>query len=96
MSGGDAPLTATVVPDVTGLDKSFDYLVPTQLRSTVRVGTSVRVPLHGRRVGGWVVRVGPPTGDVAVEHEDNAYMGDKWNEGLTIAYNTLRPLVAAY
>lgn len=35
-------------------------------------------------------------GDVAVEHEDNAYMGDKWNEGLTIAYNTLRPLVAAY
>lgn len=67
MSGGDAPLTATVVPDVTGLDKSFDYLVPTQLRSTVRVGTSVRVPLHGRRVGGWVVRVGPPTGDVAVE-----------------------------
>jgi primosomal protein N' (replication factor Y) len=64
---GDAPLTATVVPDVTGLDKSFDYLVPAHLQPMVRVGTSVRVPLHGRRVGGWVVRVGPPTGDVPVE-----------------------------
>jgi primosomal protein N' (replication factor Y) len=67
VSGGAAPLTVTVVPDVTGLDKTFDYLVPTELHHVVRVGTMVRVPLHGRRVGGWVVRVGPPTGDVAVD-----------------------------
>jgi primosomal protein N' (replication factor Y) len=44
---------ARVVPDVTGLDKEFDYLVPDGLE--VVVGSRVRVPLHGRRIGGWVV-----------------------------------------
>jgi len=57
---------ARVVPDVTGLDKQFDYLVPTELVDVVRPGSLVRVPLHGRRVGGWVVSVGPPT-DVPVD-----------------------------
>ncbi|MEI8239267.1 MAG: hypothetical protein WCI22_07570 [Actinomycetota bacterium] len=54
---GDTPpaLVARVVPDVTGLDKQFDYLVPDALRPTIAVGSRVRVPLHGRRVGGWVV-----------------------------------------
>ena len=46
---------ARVVPDVTGLDKAFDYLVPEHLAAEVRVGTIVRIELHGRRVGGWVV-----------------------------------------
>ncbi|MFK8026077.1 MAG: hypothetical protein AB8G26_19140 [Ilumatobacter sp.] len=46
-----------VLPDVTGLDKSFDYRVPDDLVDRVQVGTIVRVELHGRRVGGWVVRV---------------------------------------
>lgn len=54
-----APLTATVLPDLTGLDKTFDYLVPDDLGAMVRVGSRVRVPLAGRRVGGWVLRVGP-------------------------------------
>jgi len=45
---------ARVVPDVTGLDKEFDYLIPAYLDSTVEVGTTVRVELHGRRIGGWV------------------------------------------
>lgn len=40
-----------------GLDKVFDYVVPESLRGHVRLGTLVRVPLHGRRVGGWVVAV---------------------------------------
>ncbi len=63
-----APLvTATVVPDVTGLDKSFDYLVPDALRDLVQVGSRVRAPLAGRRIGGWVVRLGPPGDDVAVD-----------------------------
>ncbi len=53
-------LTATVVPDVTGLDKRFDYLVPDHLRQRIAVGSMVRVPLHGRRVAGWVVRLGEP------------------------------------
>jgi primosomal protein N' (replication factor Y) (superfamily II helicase) len=44
--------------------KTFDYLVPERFRDQVRVGTLVRVPLHGRRVAGWVVAVGaePPAG----------------------------------
>ena len=48
-------LVARVVPNVTGLDKQFDYLVPEALRAQVAIGSMVRVPLHGRRVGGWVV-----------------------------------------
>lgn len=43
-----------VVPDVTGLDKTFDYIVPEEFADVV-VGSRVRVPLHGRRVGAWVV-----------------------------------------
>ena len=55
---------ARVVPDVTGLDKQFDYVVPDAWRGDVRAGTVVRVGLAGRRVGGWVVAVGPPDPDV--------------------------------
>ena len=62
-----APLVARVVPDVTGLDKQFDYLVPEPLRSSVSVGSLVRVPLHGRRVGGWVVSLGAPDPERPVE-----------------------------
>lgn len=51
---------ARVVPDVTGLDKQFDYIVPAALVSRVQVGSLVRVPLHGRRVGGFVVALGAP------------------------------------
>ncbi|MFN8036034.1 MAG: hypothetical protein U0V73_08875 [Acidimicrobiia bacterium] len=42
-----------VRPDLPAVDKTFDYLVPDGL--DVTVGTIVRVPLHGRRVRGWVV-----------------------------------------
>jgi primosomal protein N' (replication factor Y) len=40
-----------VLPDVTAVDRAFDY------RSDLDtpVGTIVRVPLHGRRVRGWVI-----------------------------------------
>ena len=44
-----------VVPDVTALDREFDYLVPDSLAPLVRVGAIVRVPLQGRRVRGWVI-----------------------------------------
>jgi primosomal protein N' (replication factor Y) len=40
---------------VPAIDKAFDYLVPDALGDQVRVGTVVRIELHGRRVGGWVV-----------------------------------------
>ena len=60
MSAGAAPpRVARVVPDVTGLDKEFDYLVPADLGAEIRVGSVVRVPLHGRRVRGWVVALDP-------------------------------------
>lgn len=48
-----------VVPDVTGVDRIFDYEVPDAMASMVRIGTRVRVVLNGRRIGGWVVRFGP-------------------------------------
>ncbi len=46
-----------VLPDVTGLDKEFDYVVPDELVDRIGVGTIVRVELHGRRVGGWVTAI---------------------------------------
>ena len=56
-----------VLPDVAGLGKlgrTFDYLVPPELDPVISVGALVRVSLHGRRVGGWVVAddVEPPAG----------------------------------
>lgn len=46
-----------VVPDVTGLDKRFDYSVPEGMAAAL--GDVVRVPLHGRRITGWVVDLDP-------------------------------------
>jgi len=43
---------ARVLPNVTGLDKQFDYTVPDALASQVSVGDMVRVDLHGRRAAG--------------------------------------------
>ena len=60
-------IVARVVPNVTGLDKQFDYLVPELLLEQVAVGSLVRVPLHGRRVGGWVVSLGAPDPALARE-----------------------------
>jgi primosomal protein N' (replication factor Y) len=54
---------ATVVPDVTGLDKQFDYLVPSDLDANVRVGSRVRVQLHGRRIGGWIAAISDRSAD---------------------------------
>ena len=52
------------MPEVAGIDKEFDYSVPADLDNLIAIGTSVRVPLHGRRVAAWVVadRVVPPPG----------------------------------
>jgi primosomal protein N' (replication factor Y) len=49
------PRICRVAPDVTAVERVFDYLVPDTLASLIRVGTIVRIPLHGRRVRGWVV-----------------------------------------
>ena len=44
-----------VVPDVPAIHRRFDYSVPPALRPGLRVGSRVRIELHGRRVGAWVV-----------------------------------------
>ncbi len=51
---------ARVLPNVTGLDKQFDYLLPAELTDSTQVGSLVRAELHGRRIGGWVVALDPP------------------------------------
>ena len=60
-------VVARVVPNVTGLDKEFDYLVPDDLIDAAAVGSLVRVELQGRRVGGWIVALDP---DDALDPED--------------------------
>ena len=57
---------ARVVPDVTGVDKIFDYLVPEALIEQVRIGVRVRVPLHGRNVAGWVIEIGAPSAGLEI------------------------------
>jgi len=54
------PLVARVAVDVPAIDREFDYLVPEKLAGAVRVGTIVRVPLHGRRVRGWITALDIP------------------------------------
>jgi primosomal protein N' (replication factor Y) len=60
-----------VLPDVPALTRpgecrTFDYRVPERWREQVALGSRVRVRLHGRPVGGWVVALGvePPAGVV--------------------------------
>ena len=43
-----------VGPNVSGVNKTFDYLVPESLKN-VKVGSIVRVELQGRRVDAWVI-----------------------------------------
>ncbi len=58
---------ATVVPDVSGIDKKFDYAVPESM-SHISVGDRVRIDLNGRRVGAWVVGLSPePSQGVALD-----------------------------
>jgi primosomal protein N' (replication factor Y) len=54
---GETSVVASVLPDVSGLDRSFDYVVPEALVADVGVGAVVRVGLRHRRVRGWVVEL---------------------------------------
>jgi len=57
-----------VVPDVPAIHRRFDYSVPPALSGRIRVGSRVRVDLHGRRVGAWVVEADiPPTPGVTTK-----------------------------
>ncbi|MEY2974867.1 MAG: putative primosomal protein n [Actinomycetota bacterium] len=55
-----APDVVRVLCDAKGPDKAFDYGVPPELAERARVGSIVRVDLHGRRLRGWIVDVDPP------------------------------------
>jgi hypothetical protein len=64
MTTNDSALrTVRVRTEVAALAKAFDYSVPASWAHDVRVGTRVRVPLHGRSVRGWVVGTDATDGD---------------------------------
>lgn len=65
---GGSELVASVVPDVSGIDKVFDYRVPASMAGAVVPGVRVTVPLHGRTVKGWVVAAGSRE-ELARDHE---------------------------
>ena len=56
-AGSETPAARVVrvVPDVPAIHKRFDYTVPPGMDRDVRVGSRVRIELHGRRVAAWVV-----------------------------------------
>ncbi|MEN9793145.1 MAG: putative primosomal protein n, partial [Actinomycetota bacterium] len=56
-----------MVPDVSGLDRVFDYAIPPALVGAARPGCRVSVPLHGRAVKGWIVAVGSRE-ELALDH----------------------------
>ena len=58
-SGALALRVVRVLPDEPGLNKTFDYVLAPTLDGAelVDVGTVVRFPLNGRRMGGWIVAV---------------------------------------
>ncbi len=66
-----------VVPDVPAIHRRFDYSVPAALDAAVTVGARVRIELHGRRVGGWVVEDGvtPPPGLVTKDLAASSGLG---------------------
>ncbi len=54
------PDVVRVLCDAKGPDKAFDYSVPEHLAAQAVIGAVVRVDLHGRRIGGWIVDIDPP------------------------------------
>lgn len=69
VSDSSMPTVVRVQPDVAALHRSFDYAVPETWRVAndvdLRVGSRVRIELHGRRVAGWVTELDPePVADV--------------------------------
>jgi len=64
-------LIVEVLPDVSGIDRTFAYGVPQALAGQVTVGAIVRVVLHGRRVRGWVIaEVSDPPPEIELRSVD--------------------------
>jgi len=62
---------ARVVPDVSGIEGEFDYIIPAKFDAFVEAGTIVRVNFHNRRVRAWVIDADsiPPPGIRLLEIE---------------------------
>ena len=65
-------MIARIVPDVSGVDKVFDYRVPESIADRIRIGDVVRVPLNGRSVAGWVLEL---LNDDESSHRDRKSLG---------------------
>ncbi|MGA3148786.1 MAG: hypothetical protein ABSF33_15130, partial [Acidimicrobiales bacterium] len=65
------------MPDVPAIHRRFDYSVPPSLATEIRLGSRVRIDLHGRRIGGWVVEddVGTTPGVAAKPLSGSSGMG---------------------
>ncbi|MGA8295415.1 MAG: hypothetical protein WB770_00040 [Acidimicrobiales bacterium] len=59
-TGEDRPprRIVAVLPDVTGIDRTFVYAVPDAITGAIAIGVIARIPLQGRIVRGWVVEEG--------------------------------------
>lgn len=62
MGVGPSVVRVCVDSPLPHLDRLFDYSVPGKLAGTVDVGTRVRVPFHGRLIGGIVCEAGDERG----------------------------------
>ncbi|MDH3302905.1 MAG: hypothetical protein OES24_20590 [Acidimicrobiia bacterium] len=56
-----------VLPDVSGLEREFDYVCPARWAEDIAVGSLVRFDLNRRRVAGWVTEVDITPTDVDVD-----------------------------
>ncbi len=69
MTEPESRVEVDVLPDVSGIDRTFHYAVPVALVPGLRVGSIVRVALHGRRVRGFVLALGTPAPPGVVPQE---------------------------
>lgn len=55
MGTGPSLKRVSVLTEVAGVPKAFDYEVPPEFNGPLEVGSRLRVPLHGRSVRAWIV-----------------------------------------
>ena len=67
---------AKVVVEIS-LDREFDYRIPVQLQPSIRVGSQVNVPFHGRELRGFVVGLANHSAFTNKLKEISGVVGDK-------------------
>ncbi|MCP3990630.1 MAG: hypothetical protein GY724_16245 [Actinomycetia bacterium] len=53
----DGSVPVRVLPDVSGFDKEFDYLLTGEQVGLASIGDQVRIELKGRQVSGWITGI---------------------------------------